>query len=106
MINVVIFLNADFGRVMVERGKVPHQNRLCFSLPLSFAEAKESGELNHSLLLFFESFFKKSIVEFLMVIAILILFQHPTGRRFTFFLDKKSNKKIKPILMRKLFSVF
>jgi len=46
VINVVIFLNGDFGRVMVERGKVPHQNRLCFSLPLSFAEAKESGELN------------------------------------------------------------
>src|SRR4030095_9379082 len=24
---------ADFGRVMVDRGKVPHQNRLPFSLP-------------------------------------------------------------------------
>jgi len=34
---------ADFGRVMVERGKVPHQNRPPFSLPLSFGQTKERG---------------------------------------------------------------
>jgi hypothetical protein len=58
VINVVIFLNADFGRVMVKRGKVMHQNRLYFSLPLSFAEAKESGELNHSGYYFLKAFSK------------------------------------------------
>jgi hypothetical protein len=44
-----MFLNADFGRVMFERGRAPHQNRLCFSLLLSFAEAKESRSIvaNH-----------------------------------------------------------
>jgi hypothetical protein len=31
---------------MFERGNIPHQNRLCFSLLLSFAEAKESRETN------------------------------------------------------------
>jgi hypothetical protein len=35
-------MSADFGRGMLGIGKVPHQNRLCFSLLLSFAEAKES----------------------------------------------------------------
>jgi hypothetical protein len=40
--DAVQFLNADFGLVMVEGIQIPHQNQLCFSLLLSFAEAKES----------------------------------------------------------------
>jgi len=66
---------------MVERGKVAHQNRRCFSPPVPngtfgrvcyflLQKQKKVGEANHSRLLFFESFFKKSVVEFLMVIAI------------------------------------
>jgi hypothetical protein len=37
-----LFLNADFGIGNVQERNVVHQNRLCFSLLLSFAEAKES----------------------------------------------------------------
>jgi hypothetical protein len=33
--------NADFGREMFEEGNAPHQNRLPFSLLLSFGQAKE-----------------------------------------------------------------
>jgi hypothetical protein len=51
----VMLLNADFGRVMVDRGNVPHQNRLPFSLLLSFGQAKERrgefGMFHQSLLL-------------------------------------------------------
>jgi hypothetical protein len=42
VIDAGIFLNADFGRVMIEGMNGPHPNRLWFSLLLSFAEAKES----------------------------------------------------------------
>lgn len=38
-------ITADFGLVRIEGRKLPHQNRLCFSLLLSFAEAKESRGL-------------------------------------------------------------
>jgi len=38
----VQFRNADFGRGNAQPRTIPHRNRLCFSLLLSFAEAKES----------------------------------------------------------------
>jgi len=47
VIDAVIFLNADFGLVMIEGVKDPHQNRLCFPcLPAGrfvtfFAQAKK-----------------------------------------------------------------
>ena len=44
MFDIVQFLTADFGLVMVERRKVQHQNRLPFSLLLSFGQTKERRE--------------------------------------------------------------
>jgi len=34
------------AKEVIKRGNIPHQNRLCFSLLLSFAEAKESRGTN------------------------------------------------------------
>jgi hypothetical protein len=40
VIDAVIVLNADFGRVMIEAVTGPHQNRLCFFVTF-FAQAKK-----------------------------------------------------------------